>query len=160
VVTRWYDNLHLSSAQLVSKKPLVLVVVIRRRHRDSQFQPVGSGHFLVSDSTSWGQRRAAVWTGVAWVRRVEVSQWRGWLGIDGTVALSKPTARFNGVLDGPVVNLEADPIFQELMAEGLAMQHRFAAEPIFAKTGKGFLISEGVDELERLKAIKSEAKAS
>ncbi len=51
VVTRWSDNLHLSSAQLVSKKPLVLVVVIRRRHRDSQFQPVGSGHFLVSDST-------------------------------------------------------------------------------------------------------------
>ena len=89
---------------------------------------------------------------MAWVRRVEVSQWRGWLGIDGTVALSKPTARFNGVLDGPVVNLEADPIFQELMAEGLAMQHRFAAEPIFAKTGKGFLISEGVAELERLKA--------
>ena len=46
--------------------------------------------------------------------------------------------------DGPVVNLEDDPIFQELKAEGLAMQHRFAAEPIFAKTGKGFLISEGV----------------
>ena len=30
------------------------------------------------------------------------------------------------------------------MAEGLAMQHRFAAEPISAKTAKGFLISEGV----------------
>ena len=51
-----------------------------------------------------------------------------------------------------MVNWEADPFFQELMAEGLAMQHRFAAEPIFAKTGKGFLISEGVAELERLKA--------
>ena len=46
--------------------------------------------------------------------------------------------------DGPVVKLEGDPIFQELMAEGLAMQHRFAAEPRFSKTGKGFLISEGV----------------
>ena len=46
--------------------------------------------------------------------------------------------------DGPVVNLEAGPIFQELKAEGLAMQHRFAAEPIFAKTGKGFVFSEGV----------------
>ena len=46
--------------------------------------------------------------------------------------------------DGPVVNLEDGPIFQELMAEGLAMQHRFAAEPIFAKTGKGFVFSEGV----------------
>jgi hypothetical protein len=54
--------------------------------------------------------------------------------------------------DGSVSNLEDDPIFQELKAEGLAMQHRFAAEPIFAKTGKGFLISEGVAELECLKA--------
>ncbi|GEM_PF-802680 len=54
--------------------------------------------------------------------------------------------------DRSVSNLEDDPIFQELMAEGLAMQHRFAAEPIFAKTGKGCLISEGVAELERLKA--------
>ena len=54
--------------------------------------------------------------------------------------------------DRSVSNLEDDPIFQELMAEGLAMQHRFAAEPIFAKTGKGFLISKGVAELERLKA--------
>ena len=46
--------------------------------------------------------------------------------------------------DGSAVKLENDPIFQELMAEGLAMQHRFAAEPMFSKTGKGFLISEGV----------------
>ena len=46
--------------------------------------------------------------------------------------------------DGSVVNLEDHPIFQELKAEGLAMQHRFAAKPMFAKTGKGFLISEGV----------------
>ena len=94
------------------------------------------------------------------MRRVEAWQWRGWLRIAGTVALSKPTASFIGMLDGPVVNFEDDPIFQELKAEGLAMQHRFAAEPIFAKTGKGFLISEGVDELERLKAIKSQAKAA
>ena len=77
---------------------------------------------------------------------------RGWLGIDGTVAPSEPTASILTMPDGSVSNLEDDPIFQELMAEGLAMQHRFAAEPIFAKTGKGFLISEGVCELERLKA--------
>lgn len=38
------------------------------------------------------------------------------------------------------------------MAEGLAMQHCFAAEPMFSKTRKGFLISGGVAELERLKA--------
>ena len=30
------------------------------------------------------------------------------------------------------------------MAEGFAMLHRFAAKPMFSKTGKGFLISEGV----------------
>ena len=41
------------------------------------------------------------------------------------------------------------------MAEGSAIQRRFAAEPIFAKTGKGFLISEGVGELERLKVSQS-----
>jgi hypothetical protein len=46
--------------------------------------------------------------------------------------------------DGSVVTLGGDVIFQELMAEGLAMQHRFAAKPIFAKTGEGFVISEGV----------------
>ena len=79
-------------------------------------------------------------------------QWRGWLGIDETVEPSEPTASVFNMPDGSAVNFEDDPIFQELKAEGLAMQHRFAAEPIFAKTGKGFLISKGVAELERLKA--------
>ncbi|MEO0413654.1 MAG: hypothetical protein AAF226_01730 [Verrucomicrobiota bacterium] len=45
-----------------------------------------------------------------------------------------------------------DPLFRELMEEGLAMQHRFSAEPVFAKTGKGFLVSEGVQELAAIKA--------
>ena len=45
-----------------------------------------------------------------------------------------------------------DPLFQELVAEGLRIQHRFAAEPIYAKTGKGYLKSEGVEELQRIKA--------
>lgn len=44
-----------------------------------------------------------------------------------------------------------DPLFQELMAEGLAMQDRFSAEPVYAKTGKGFLKSAGVAELQRIK---------
>ncbi len=44
------------------------------------------------------------------------------------------------------------PLFQELMAEGLAMQERFAAEPVYAKTGKGYLKSMGVEELKRIKA--------
>ena len=54
----------------------------------------------------------------------------------------------------PVIDpkLLADPLFQELVAEGLRIQHRFAAEPIYAKTGKGYLKSEGVEELQRIKA--------
>jgi hypothetical protein len=50
-----------------------------------------------------------------------------------------------------------DPLFRELMAEGLAMQDRFAAEPVYAKTGKGFLKSAGVDEIAKLKAQEKSA---
>ena len=54
----------------------------------------------------------------------------------------------------PVIDpkLLEDPLFQELMAEGLRIQHRFAAGPVYAKTGKGYLKSEGVEELSRIKA--------
>lgn len=52
-----------------------------------------------------------------------------------------------------------DPLFRELMKEGLAMQNRFSAEPVYAKTGKGFLKSAGVGELKEIKAEK-EAAAS
>jgi hypothetical protein len=45
-----------------------------------------------------------------------------------------------------------DPLFKELMEEGLRIQHRFVAEPVYAKTGKGYLKSEGVEELQRIKA--------
>lgn len=45
-----------------------------------------------------------------------------------------------------------DPLFQELMAEGLAIQDRFSAEPVYAKTGKGYLKSAGVEELKKIKA--------
>lgn len=45
-----------------------------------------------------------------------------------------------------------NPLFQELMAEGLAMQDRFAAEPVYARTGKGHLKSAGVEELKKIKA--------
>ncbi|NQW99502.1 hypothetical protein HQ447_02500 [bacterium] len=46
-----------------------------------------------------------------------------------------------------------DPVFMRVMADALAIQHRFAAEPVYAKTGKGFLKSEGVEELQRLKQL-------
>ncbi len=38
------------------------------------------------------------------------------------------------------------------MAEALAIQDRFSAEPVYAKTGKGYLKSVGVTELQELKA--------
>jgi hypothetical protein len=44
------------------------------------------------------------------------------------------------------------------MADALAIQERFVAEPLYAKTGKGHLKSAGVDELKRIKAAKA-AKA-
>jgi hypothetical protein len=40
------------------------------------------------------------------------------------------------------------------MAEGLAMQDRFSAEPVCAKTGKGYLKSAGVSTGEEEKAFR------
>jgi hypothetical protein len=51
-----------------------------------------------------------------------------------------------------------NPLFKELMAEGLAIQDRFAAEPVYAKTGKGFLKSAGVRELQKLKTQRQPKK--
>jgi len=62
----------------------------------------------------------------------------------------------NPAIDPKLLN---DPMFKELMAEGLAMQDRFAAEPVYAKTGTGFLKSAGVEELKQIKSrIKSKEK--
>ena len=49
-----------------------------------------------------------------------------------------------------------DPVFRQLMAEGLAIQDRFAAEPVYARTGRGYLKSAGVSEI---KAAKEKLKA-
>lgn len=43
-------------------------------------------------------------------------------------------------------------LMRELLEIGLEIQNRFSAEPIYAKTGKGFLKSAGVDELKKIKA--------
>jgi hypothetical protein len=51
----------------------------------------------------------------------------------------------------PQYSFHNDPLFLEVMAEALAIQDRFAAEPIYAKTGKGYLKSAGVEELQALK---------
>jgi hypothetical protein len=46
---------------------------------------------------------------------------------------------------------ENDPLFLEVLAEGLAIQDRFSAEPVYAKTGKGYLKSVGVEEIAQAK---------
>jgi len=38
------------------------------------------------------------------------------------------------------------------MKEALRIQERFVAEPVFAKTGRGHLKSEGVSTLQKIKA--------
>jgi hypothetical protein len=43
---------------------------------------------------------------------------------------------------------------------GLRMQHRFAAEPVLATTGKGYLKSEGTDTLRRIKDNVRKKKAA
>ena len=44
-----------------------------------------------------------------------------------------------------------DPVFRRVLADALVIQDRFAAEPVYAKTGKGYLKSIGVSEIEATK---------
>ena len=41
---------------------------------------------------------------------------------------------------------------RRIMKNGLKIQAHFAAEPVLARTGKGYLRSEGVETLQRIKA--------
>jgi len=41
---------------------------------------------------------------------------------------------------------------QAAMREALQIQERFVAEPLFARTGRGYLKSEGVSTLRRIKS--------
>jgi hypothetical protein len=52
---------------------------------------------------------------------------------------------------------EENPLAKAILKEGLRIQDRFSAEPVYARTGKGFLKSVGVDEI--AKAKKSRAKS-
>jgi hypothetical protein len=49
------------------------------------------------------------------------------------------------------LRFQDNPLAQAILREGLEIQDRFSAEPIYAKTGKGFLRSGGVGELVELK---------
>lgn len=44
-----------------------------------------------------------------------------------------------------------NPVFQRVLREGLAIQDQFSAEPVYARTGKGYLKSCGVAELQEIK---------
>ncbi|NUN93446.1 MAG: hypothetical protein HUU04_06675 [Verrucomicrobiae bacterium] len=45
-----------------------------------------------------------------------------------------------------------DPLIRRIVREGIRIQHRFRAKPHLARTGRGWLKSEGVAPLRRLKA--------
>jgi hypothetical protein len=66
-----------------------------------------------------------------------------------------PAGKFMAMAEDKTSEIDPEllknPLFQELMAEGLAMQDRFSAEPVYAKTGKGFLKSSGVEEIKQAK---------
>jgi hypothetical protein len=49
-------------------------------------------------------------------------------------------------------------IVAETVAIGLEMQHRFRPEPLYKHTGKGYMKSEGVAELARIKEEAARAK--
>jgi hypothetical protein len=54
-------------------------------------------------------------------------------------------------------DFESNPLAQAILREGLAIQDRFAAEPIYAKTGKGYLKSVGVSEIAEAKKPKKKS---
>lgn len=48
------------------------------------------------------------------------------------------------------------PDFQRVLSDALAIQDRFSAEPVYARTGKGHLKSAGVEEI---RAVKNRGQA-
>ena len=55
-------------------------------------------------------------------------------------------------------NYADNPLFQQVLKEGLAIQERFSAEPVYARTGKGYLKSVGVSEIAEAKEEMRKAK--
>ncbi len=58
----------------------------------------------------------------------------------------------------PPAEFANDPLFLEVMADALAIQDRFVAEPLYGKTGKGFLKSAGVHELKKIKEARKQSR--
>jgi hypothetical protein len=54
-----------------------------------------------------------------------------------------------------------NPVFRRMLEDGLAMQDRFSAEPVYDRTGKGYLKPSGVEEIREAKEkMRSEKGAS
>ncbi len=49
---------------------------------------------------------------------------------------------------------------KEAIKLGLRIQDRFLPEPVLARTGKGYMKSEGVETLQRIKANLKKAKSA
>ena len=58
------------------------------------------------------------------------------------------------------VTVAENKFLKEAVKQGLRMQHRFLAEPVLARTGKGHLKSEGVTTLQRIKAGLKKSKSA
>jgi len=57
------------------------------------------------------------------------------------------------------MDFENNPLAQAILREGLAIQDRFRAEPVYARTGKGYLKSVGVREIEEAKKSAGEKRS-
>lgn len=55
---------------------------------------------------------------------------------------------------------QAQKNLQAAMREALRIQDRFVAEPLFSKTGRGYLKSEGVSTLQKIKSGLKREKSS
>lgn len=57
------------------------------------------------------------------------------------------------------IDFSDNPLAQRILKEGLAIQDRFSAEPVYARTGKGYLKSVGVSEIAEAKLAMKEERA-
>jgi hypothetical protein len=69
---------------------------------------------------------------------------------DRKSALTSHRRRFNIRLMADSVQIQKN--LRAAMKEALRIQDRFVAEPVFAKTGRGYLKSEGVTTIHKIKA--------
>jgi hypothetical protein len=58
------------------------------------------------------------------------------------------------------MTMAENKFLKEAIKQGLRMQHRFLAEPVLARTGKGYMKSEGVATLQRIKASMKKSKSA